>query len=153
MRSWCTRRSATSSYRGSTTDGPDTTPPTLGAVTRARFFRWKESKHPHWKDSFGSFAEITLGDREGALGYEIRELAPGESPSDATLRAVINGQPGTTLRFGVTESCHGSDFAFPPVAKHARSQLLHLWIRAFDAAGNVSPLREVVLDLAKQRAK
>lgn len=139
--------------RFTTTDGPDTTPPTLGDVARARFFRWKESKQPHWKDLFGSFAEITLGERGGALGYEIHELAPGEQPSDATLRTVITDQPGTTLRFGVTYSCNGSDFAFPPVPKHARSQLLHLWIRAFDAAGNVSPLREVVLDLAKQRAK
>ncbi len=139
--------------RFTTSDGPDTAPPTLGDVTRAQLFRWKGSTPPHWKDAVGTFAEVTLGDSDGALGYEIHELATGEQPSDATLRSVITHVTGKTVRFGVTDSCTGSDFAFPPVPPRTRSQPLHLWIRAFDAAGNLSPLREVVLDLAKPKAK
>jgi hypothetical protein len=135
-----------------TGDGPDDVPPTLDKVDQARVFRWTPSSPPHWKDVNGSFAELTLSGVQDAAGYEIHELQPGEAPSESTLRVVTTGR-GATVQFGSLSSCFGADFELPAVARRTKSQPLHLWIRAFDLAGNVSPLREVTLDLAKQRPR
>jgi len=138
--------------RFTTGDGPDAVPPTLDRVVKAEFVRWKPSSPPHWKDPVGSFVELTLGGTQDVAGYEVHELQAGEVPSDDTLRVVVRDR-GTTLRFDSTDACLGADFEFPPVPKRTKSQPLHLWIRAFDAAGNLSPLREVTVDLGKQRTR
>jgi hypothetical protein len=135
--------------RFTTENDPDASPPALAPVVKAQLFTW-HFKTPDWKDPSGSFAEVTVSGVTGAAGFEIHELQPGDTASETTLRAIVTGT-GPRLRFGSLDACSDVDLRFPAVSKGARSQPWKLAIRAFDLAGNVSPLRDFTIDLAKPR--
>jgi hypothetical protein len=131
--------------RFTTGNGAATTAPALGPITSARFGRHPRARH--WKDATGAWAEVTLAGGSDAEAFEVHVLRAGDAPTDATLRAIVPrgvGRP-VTVRLHDGGPCHGANFAFPPVPRGARSSPLRLGLRAVDAAGNASPVREVTL--------
>lgn len=110
-----------------TGDGPlgDATAVTVKKVAAKR---WPDSND--WKSPHGKYVELTL---DRAAMIEVHELAAGEAPSETTLRFVSRGAD-KQVRLGASGPCLGSNFDL---------SLHHVWVRAFDTAGNVSALQEV----------
>jgi hypothetical protein len=118
--------------------------PALDKVKTARISDWP--RQGDWKDAYGSLAEAELGGVEGAAGFELHDLSGDASPSDTTLRAVILSA-GPRVRFGSAWGCVAPNFAIPGKPARNADAHWHVWVRAFDLAGNVSPMREMIFDL------
>ena len=130
-----------------TGDGPAVTAPTLPEVKRTEYVLHPASKH--WKDNTGASANITLAQpvppATGAV--EVHVLESAQEPSEQTLRAVVDAY-GAVVTLHEGGACHGTNFQFPPRQTGAKSQPLHLGLRAVDLAGNQSPLRRVTIEQA-----
>lgn len=140
--------SAGASYavaRFTTGAGPDDAAPTLEPPSRVQAYRWRRHRRPHWKDPRGTFAEVTARAGADVVGVEVHTGAAG---SIDTLAAVVTPDAAGLIRFGALDPCRRPDVELP-----AQRAPLPLWIRGFDAAGNLSPLRPIALDLAHPRAR
>lgn len=114
-----------------TGDGPDHDAPKL-AGAKATVYGWPWARD--WKDPSGTFAELALDGLEGATGVEVYD-----DPDARELRWF-----GEQPRFGSISECGTATYS---MATHP------IWVRAYDAAGNVSPLREVDLDARRPKRR